>query len=102
MLPLQLTLTFNDLYPLRANVTFKCMALETSEDQYTDHSSCCEQRGVSPVCLSLCKGNVKRIGKKTIYISNISVIKFIFKDFRHFVCLDHMSVSIELMIVWIN
>ncbi|CAG2182995.1 unnamed protein product, partial [Oppiella nova] len=32
------------------------MALETTEDGWTDHSSCCEQR-----------------------------------DFRHFVCLDHMS-----------
>ena len=41
------------------------MALESSaaDDKFTDHSSCCEQRGVSPVCLSLCKGNVKRIGE---------------------------------------
>ncbi|CAG2122492.1 unnamed protein product, partial [Medioppia subpectinata] len=53
------------------------MSMETTEEGFTDHSNCCEQRGVSPVCLSLCKGNVKRI------------------DFRHFVCLDHMSTIVN-------
>ncbi|CAG2122835.1 unnamed protein product, partial [Medioppia subpectinata] len=31
-----------------ANVTFKCMSMETTEEGFTDHSNCCEQRGVSP------------------------------------------------------
>ena len=49
-----------------ANVTFKCSA------SGIDHSSCCEQRGVSPNCIDFCRGTVSKI------------------DFRHFVCLDHL------------
>lgn len=50
-----------------ANITFKCMA------SGVDHTDCCRDRGVSQTCLSFCEGSVKRL------------------DFRHFVCLDHMS-----------
>ncbi|XP_015790397.1 Ig-like and fibronectin type-III domain-containing protein 1 [Tetranychus urticae] len=50
-----------------ANITFKCMA------SGIDHTDCCRERGVSSTCLPFCEGTVKRL------------------DFRHFVCLDHMS-----------
>ncbi len=58
----QSILKFDCLLSFRANVTFKCMSLKTDENGWTDHSSCCKQRGVSSVCLPLCQGSVKRIG----------------------------------------
>ncbi|XP_076359868.1 Ig-like and fibronectin type-III domain-containing protein 2 isoform X2 [Tachypleus tridentatus] len=50
------------------NVTFKCMA------GGVDHTSCCQHRGVPEICLEFCSGHVKSI------------------DFRHFICLEYMSV----------
>lgn len=49
-----------------ANVTFSCVT------DGVDHTPCCRSRGVSPNCLELCSGQVKKI------------------DFRHFVCLDQL------------
>ena len=49
------------------NITFKCMA------SGVDHSECCKERGVSQTCLPFCDGTIKKL------------------DFRHFICLDHMS-----------
>jgi len=51
------------------------MSMANGKDKFVDHSNCCQQRGVSDVCLPLCQGKVKKI------------------DFRHFVCLDHMAVN---------
>lgn len=50
-----------------SNATFSCLA------SHTNHTNCCKARGVSPFCLSMCSGDVKRV------------------DYRHFRCLTHMS-----------
>lgn len=50
-----------------SNVTFTCLA------SHQNHTSCCKSRGVSPFCLQICSGEVKRV------------------DYRHFRCLTHMS-----------
>lgn len=50
-----------------SNVTFSCLASQA------DHSECCKARGVSPFCLSICSGEMKKL------------------DYRHFRCLTHMS-----------
>lgn len=50
-----------------SNVTFSCLSSRVN------HSDCCKSRGVSPFCLSMCSGDIKRV------------------DYRHFRCLTHMG-----------
>lgn len=50
-----------------SNITFSCLSSRV------DHTDCCKARGVSPFCLSMCSGDVKKL------------------DYRHFRCLTHMS-----------
>lgn len=51
-----------------SNTTFSCLSSRVN------HTECCRARGVSPFCLPICAGDVKRV------------------DYRHFRCLAHMSV----------
>lgn len=51
-----------------SNTTFSCLSSRVN------HTECCRARGVSPFCLGMCAGDVKRV------------------DYRHFRCLAHMSV----------
>jgi hypothetical protein len=50
-----------------SNTTFQCLSSRV------DHTECCRSRGVTPFCLSMCSGDIKRV------------------DYRHFRCLTHMS-----------
>ncbi|KAG9508936.1 Ig-like and fibronectin type-III domain-containing protein 2, partial [Fragariocoptes setiger] len=50
-----------------SNVTFGCLA------SGQNHTACCQRRGVTPFCQSMCAGDVRRV------------------DYRHFRCLTHMS-----------
>lgn len=50
-----------------SNITFSCLSSRVN------HTDCCKSRGVSPFCLSMCAGDIKRV------------------DYRHFRCLTHMS-----------
>lgn len=50
-----------------SNVTFKCMT------QDVDHRPCCLAKGVPSLCSTFCDGRVSKL------------------DFRHFICLRHMS-----------
>ena len=63
----EITLTDIMICAPYANLTFACMAQEV------DHRPCCLNKGVPSLCVSFCDGKVNKL------------------DFRHFICLRHMS-----------